>query len=191
MTISGYLNSYAYYYAKELEIPFKPLDPKFTITVLPDSTTNGWVSGGKAYYETTTAKVKAVPRAGYRFVQWLEGSKQVSTKSIYSFAVAKARTLKADFTKISIPTLTAKSAGSTKIKLTWTKATGAKGYRIFRATSKDGPYKRIKVLTGTSYTDTGLKTGKTYYYKVRAYCVTDTRTTYGGYSHCKYAKPVR
>jgi len=88
------------------------------------------------------------------------------------------------------PTLTAKSSGYNSIKLTWTKVPGRTGYALYRAASKTGKYTKIKTLTGTSYTNTGLTTGKNYYYKVRAYCVAGSATTFGSYSSVKSAKPV-
>ena len=57
---------------------------------------------------------------------------------------------------------------SGKIKISWNRISGADGYQIYRATSKNGTYRRIKTVTGTSYTDTATTAGKTYYYKVRA-----------------------
>ncbi len=69
--------------------------------------------------------------------------------------------------------LKAVPAGSQKIKLSWTKVTGAAGYRIYRAASKTGTYTLIKEITSgstTSYTNvSGLTNGKTYYYKVAAF----------------------
>ncbi len=74
---------------------------------------------------------------------------------------------------------------STKITLNWTKTAGAEGYEVYRATSKNGTYKKVKTLSGkstTSWTNTGLSKSKTYYYKVRAYCKIDGKTFYGSYS---------
>ncbi len=72
-----------------------------------------------------------------------------------------------------VSTLKAAAAGSQKIKLTWSKVTGATGYRIYRATSKTGTYTLIKDITSgstTSYKNvSGLTNGKTYYYKIAAY----------------------
>lgn len=42
-------------------------------------------------------------------------------------------------------------------------------YEIFRATSKDGAFKRMKLTTKTKYIHTGLTPYKTYYYKIRGY----------------------
>lgn len=74
---------------------------------------------------------------------------------------------------------------STKITLNWKKTAGAAGYEVYRATSKNGTYKKVKTLSGkstTSWTNTGLSKTKTYYYKVRAYYKMDGKTFYGSYS---------
>ena len=63
-------------------------------------------------------------------------------------------------------------AGKKKAVLTWEKAENASGYRIYRATSKDGKYKLVKTVKGADtvkYVNKKLKSGKKYYYKVRAY----------------------
>lgn len=73
------------------------------------------------------------------------------------------------------------SAGFQSIKLSWYKVSGASGYEVYRATSKNGAYRKVTTLTKVSYTDKGLTTGKTYYYKVRAYHNGDKKT-YGAYS---------
>ena len=53
-------------------------------------------------------------------------------------------------------------------KLSWGKISGAEKYYVYRATSKDGDYEKIKSTTSTSYTDSSAKAGKKYYYKVKA-----------------------
>ncbi|MGN0293834.1 MAG: fibronectin type III domain-containing protein [Lachnospiraceae bacterium] len=94
---------------------------------------------------------------------------------------------------LAAPSLTAKAAGYNSVKLSWKKADGAEGYRVYRATSKNGTYKAVKTITsGTTvtYTDEKLTTGKTYYYKVRAYRKVGSSNIYSGYSDIKSAKPV-
>ena len=61
-------------------------------------------------------------------------------------------------------------ASSGKIKLSWSKITGAEKYEVYRATSKSGTYSKVGSATGTSYTDKKAKAGKKYYYKVKAIC---------------------
>ncbi|MCU7378897.1 fibronectin type III domain-containing protein [Clostridiales Family XIII bacterium ASD5510] len=55
------------------------------------------------------------------------------------------------------------------VKISWKKVKGAKGYQIYRATSKNGRYKKIKTTKARTYKNHKLKTGTRYYYKVRAY----------------------
>jgi uncharacterized lipoprotein YddW (UPF0748 family) len=54
------------------------------------------------------------------------------------------------------------------IKITWKASKGATRYKIYRATSKDGRYKRIKTTKSTSYTKR-VPCGKIYYYKIIPY----------------------
>ena len=66
--------------------------------------------------------------------------------------------------------LTAKAARqSGKINLSWTGSSGATSYNVKRATVSGGPYGNIATgVTTTSYTDSGLTSGTTYYYVVSA-----------------------
>jgi fibronectin type 3 domain-containing protein len=61
------------------------------------------------------------------------------------------------------------TAGNGQATLNWSASTGATGYSVLRATSPNGTYTMVASgLTGTSYTDTGLDNGTTYYYAVIA-----------------------
>lgn len=78
--------------------------------------------------------------------------------------------------------VTAKKSGKS-IKLTWGSVYGAKGYKVYRSTGKNGKYKAVAtVKNGTEYKDTKAKKGVTYYYKVRPYWRMDGKTYYGNYS---------
>lgn len=96
---------------------------------------------------------------------------------------------KANF-KDSRPKLTAGSYAYNKIKLSWSTLSGAEGYVIYRAASKAGKYKQVAVLNGeekTSYVHRGVKTAKTYYYKVRAYQSQNDKKIFSKYSAVKSA----
>ena len=59
--------------------------------------------------------------------------------------------------------------GATSLKLTWNKIPGAAGYEVWRSTSKTTGYKLVKTTTALSFTNTSLKAGTRYYYKIRSY----------------------
>ena len=66
--------------------------------------------------------------------------------------------------------VTAKNSSSLIIK--WDKAADADYYEIYRSTSKNGTYKKIKIINNvstTSYTNSKLTCGETYYYVVKGY----------------------
>lgn len=77
-------------------------------------------------------------------------------------------------------------AGKRSAKLTWTALKdNATGYRIYRKT-KGGKYAKVKTITKAStasWTNKGLKKGKTYYYKVRAYKSITSGELWGAYSN--------
>ena len=66
------------------------------------------------------------------------------------------------------PKVTGKVTLAGNPKLSWSKVDGAVSYKVYRATSENGTYKLMKTTTGTSYTNTSVTAGKTYYYKVVA-----------------------
>lgn len=70
--------------------------------------------------------------------------------------------------KLGTPSVKAKAVSWTSAKISWKKATNADKYVVYRASSKHGSYKKIASVKSLSYTDKGLKTGKTYFYKVAA-----------------------
>lgn len=89
------------------------------------------------------------------------------------------------------PTIKKLTAGSRSVTVRWNKIAGANGYKIYRATSKNGKYTCVKTIKkgGTiSWKNTKLKKGKRYYYKVKAYRIVDKKNVYSSYSSKKYIK---
>lgn len=79
---------------------------------------------------------------------------------------------------------------ATSITLKWNKFTGAKGYEVYRKSSSDGKYSKIKTTTAKKYTRKGLTTNTKCWYKVRAYKISDTGAkTYSKFSKVIAAKP--
>src|ERR1700722_19967054 len=66
------------------------------------------------------------------------------------------------------PTNLTATAGDTQVSLTWSASSGATSYNVKRSGTSGGPYTQIAAPTSTSYTDTALTNGTTYYYVVSA-----------------------
>jgi hypothetical protein len=66
------------------------------------------------------------------------------------------------------PTNLTATSGNAQISLTWSASSGATSYHVKRATVNGGPYTQIAAPTSTSYLDTALSNGTTYYYVVSA-----------------------
>ena len=107
------------------------------------SYTNTGASAGKTYYY----KVKAIHSTS-------------AANSAYSAVVSRTCDLARPDVMVKL--------SSRNVKLTWDKISGATKYEVYRATSKDGTYKLVKTTSSASYTDKDVKSGKTYYYKVKA-----------------------
>lgn len=86
------------------------------------------------------------------------------------------------------PTVTLSRYSSRKIKVSWKQKAGASGYVIYRSTSKNGTYSKIKTITSgtkTSYVNTKRKRRVTYYYKMRTYRTVNGKKIYSAYSSIK------
>ena len=106
--------------------------------------------------------------------------RNVSGKKVYGSysATEKAKAV------LSAPTLSAGSTSKTAV-LEWSKVKGADGYPVYASDSQNGTYTRIKITKGTGATDESLLTGKTRYYKVRAYRKVNGKAVYGSFSKIK------
>ena len=60
------------------------------------------------------------------------------------------------------------TAGNAQVSLTWNASSGAASYNVKRGTASGGPYSKIASPATTSYADTTVTNGTTYYYVVSA-----------------------
>ena len=106
--------------------------------------------------------------------------KEEAEQKAKAAAIKRAKAVK---TTVKVKALTKHRA-----KVTWKKISGVTGYKVYRATKKNGKYKLIKTIkkAGTlKYTDKKLKKGKKYYYKVRTYTKIDGKSYLGKWSKVK------
>lgn len=85
-------------------------------------------------------------------------------------------------------------SGLDKITISWDEVNRSTAYEIYRATSINGNYVKIGFADNFSpitYTDEGLSTEATYYYKVRGYRGEIGKTFYGPFSDPVSAKPAQ
>ncbi len=138
-----------------------------------NSYTDKNLSKGKTYY------YKVIPYLKTNGKEYNGGNSNIS--NIKTFSDSK-------ITGLYICT----EAGSSNSYLSWTKSSNnIDGYIIYRATSKNGKYKKVKTITSSktyTYTNKNLSKGKTYYYKVRGYKKINGKTYYTKYSNIKSIK---
>ena len=80
----------------------------------------------------------------------------------------------------ALNSLTSKSYNTTLLE--WPATKNAKGYEIYRSTFANGIYSHIATTSKLSYSDGSKITGKTYYYKIRAYQQINGVILYSNYS---------
>ncbi len=95
-----------------------------------------------------------------------------------------------EYEKITVRTLLATpslyvDADRNKVELSWNKVQGATGYVIYYSSSKNGTYKKLTTVKGTSYVNQKISEDDTYYFKVRAYTKTSDGNVYSAYSSVK------
>ncbi len=141
----------------------------------------------KVTFGGSYGKLPKPTRSGYTFSGWYTAAKGGSRiKDSTKVKTGKNHTLYARWQKkLKKVQMTAKIISANSVKLSWKKVSGAKGYVIYRATKKNGPYKKYKTInkgTTLSYTDKKLKAG-TYYYKVAAFKTENKKQVFGSQSN--------
>ncbi|MDE6025486.1 MAG: hypothetical protein K2G45_08540 [Lachnospiraceae bacterium] len=125
---------------------------------------------GYSMYVGSTTKctykdLNVTPGVQYTYEIVARNSK-LNISSSYINSIVKTYTHKLGKTKIKSAT----NSAAKKATITWGKVSYASNYIVYRATSKNGKYKKVATVKNgkTTYTDKKLKKGTTYYYKVKA-----------------------
>lgn len=118
--------------------------------------------------------------------------KKLKSASTYLFAVrayiekdkalhvGKFSYFKAPTSPMKILFMSSARTGVGQFKLTWNRVNGADGYTVFVSTDANGKFKALKNLSASenTYTAKKLKSGKTYYFVVKAYKKSDGAKAY-------------
>lgn len=156
--------------SKTFQVVFNPVLPA-------DDKTITWSSSDKAVVKVDSkGKLQTVGTGTALITATAGGSKKAVSRVTVKLAVPSS--------------MKAVSGGYNRAKITWRAVNGATAYQLYRSTSKNGTYKYVKTTTAKSYTNTGLSTGKTYYYKVRAYRLKGRKKVHGSFTPAAAVKPV-
>ncbi|MGE5059094.1 MAG: fibronectin type III domain-containing protein [Betaproteobacteria bacterium] len=115
------------------------------------SYTDTGLTGGTTYYYVVSAAYSAGPNAGGESADSIEASATPS-----------------GLAPPSVPAAISATPGDSQVALSWSASSGATSYKVKRATVSGGPYTTIATPSSTSYTNSGLTNGTTYYYVVSA-----------------------
>jgi len=114
---------------------------------------------------------------------------------VRAYAVVNSETIYSKYSDILVlttrpiaPKITVTNVNHNTNKVTITKVAGATGYEIWVSTDNK-TFKLLKTTTALTYTHGSLKTGTTYYYKVRAYKTVSAKKYHGEYSVVSSMKP--
>ena len=168
---------------------------KITAASIAKSTVTGIANKyytGKAITQSPTVKLgNKTLKKGTDYTVTFKNNKAVGKATVtikgkgnYSGTVTKTF-------KILPKKTTLKTAASPKkgqLKVTYSKQTNITGYQITYSTDKSFKSKASKASAKTSKTISGLKSGKTYYVKVRTYKTVNGTKYYSGYSAVKKIK---
>ncbi|MCD8050437.1 MAG: phage tail tip lysozyme [Clostridiales bacterium] len=169
----------------------------YSFKVTARKLSNATISSINARYTYTGSKIKPTPKVKYSGTTLIKGTdytvsysnnKSVGTATItikgtgnYTGSVKK--TFKIVPKKVS--NLAVKSSSSKKITVTWTALKSVRGYQIQYSTSSDFSNAKTVTVVGTSNKKkviSGLKSGKTYYVRIRSYSKVSGTNYYSFYS---------
>src|SRR5208283_4774175 len=142
----------------------------FTIISNPDPTGTSFVDNAVSYGATYYYEVEAV---------------NVFTNGPFSNVV----TVTVSAPPLLAPTNLTATAGNAQVSLAWSASAGATSYSVYRSTTSSLSLATITFIantTSTSYVDTGLTNGTTYYYAVVAL----NSSTFTGFSNEASATPT-
>ena len=139
---------------------------------------------------TTLSYTNGGLQTGTKYYYKVRAYKNVDSKKVYgTFSpIVSATPLPSRVTGV-----TTRSMRYDAVEIQWNNVIGSTAYEIYRSESPTQVYKYVKTVSGSSNTkfvNTGLISGKTYYYKIRAYRLVSGEKVYGTFSNAVSRKPI-
>lgn len=123
---------------------------------------------GFTYIKTTdtTYYTNTGLTTGTMYYYLLKAYTLVNTTKVYSINTDVFRVQPVPATPASPQAVSDSNSSST---ISWSAVAGATGYSVYRSTDAAGGFSYLRTAASTTYMDTGLTAGTTYYYEVKAY----------------------
>jgi fibronectin type 3 domain-containing protein len=132
-------------------------------------------TGYNVYRGLTAGTVTELIAANQSSTSFTDANLSTNTKYYYQVAAiygenegGKTEVVGA-YTLLPAPKVTAQSTGYNSVKVSWASIVGAAGYKVYRYNPATKQYALIGTTSATSYSNTGLTSGTSYAYLVKAY----------------------
>ncbi len=158
-----------------------------TTTIKASTTGNGAIT-----FSSGNTSIATVNKTSGKVTSKALGTVKITVTAAATTNYKKAtKTVTIKVSGLQTPAISSVTQSKTTVTIKWAKITAAKGYYIYRSTSKSSGYEKvatIKSCSTLSYKDTDSKSnGKTYYYKVYAYSGS-TKSSASSAQSIKYMK---
>ncbi len=173
--------------------------PYYPITVTDGTASIGYLPADKAQEGQSVYIAADEAPEDMRFKQWqvVRGGAVPDNpydRDTWFIMPGNAVEIKAVYETVKFQSPVISVSGDTvsgKNVISWGAVSGAEEYKVYRATSKTGSYKRIATVDELSYTDSSGKPGTTYYYKIKAGNAQGKTSAYSNikYRTCDLAQP--
>lgn len=141
-----------------------------------DTAAKKWVNQKTLTANTyTVSKLKANTTYQFKIIAYEKGFDSSVVWGTYTPIIKAA-------TKLAAPATIKTAVNSGAVKLSWSKAAGADGYRVYMYDASSDKWVKKKTLTGNSYTVGKLKANTTYRFKIVAYKNSGNTAVWGDYS---------
>lgn len=114
---------------------------------------------------------------GEKYTYKVRAYRTIGGKKVYgSYSTAKAAKPVPALVKAKV------NAGKGQVAVKWSPVSGTTKYVVYKSTQKNKGYYKARITVKTAFTDTDVKSGTTYYYKLRSYKTVKGKKIYGKYT---------